>query len=218
MNGSETMKLNKSESGVDSKSAVANSPEKPKTYRELGAERRKATKENLKKKIASLGGWMDKIKGFFKDKAESAVDHAFALPEMAKDGMKSASEYANKKIEATQKWSKDKKDAAEAYAKMGAHLAVGAGEKVAGKFEDAARDAKEKVKNGYNSLIESGKASIDKAKGKIASVAEKFRTWRANRLIENAKREENEAKRKLVEAMQKKRALMAQLFGNQAAA
>lgn len=240
MSGAEALKLNQVGGPDTMDDPVGVSPEKKKSYREIGAERREAAKAGLNKKATWLSGWVDKIKSFTKNTAEVATDYTLASPEMAKDGIKATAQYADqkfdqfatavdnrvqkaeaaldRKIEATQKWAKDKKDTAEAVAKLGAHLAVGAAATVAGKFEDAAYDAKEKVKNGYNSVVESGKASMDKAKAKFTSAAEKFREWRMKRALESAAKQEAEAKQKLVEALQKKNALLSQLFGNQAAA
>lgn len=242
MSSAEALNLNRVGSPDTMDDPVGESPENEKSYRKIGAERRKAAQANIAAKTNWLGGWAEKIKNWTKSKAEIITDYGLASPDMAKDAIVAGYQTADqkfdqfatavdnrvqkldaaidRKVEATQKWAKDKAETAAAIAKLGGHLAVGAGAMVAGKFEDAAYDAKEKVKNGCNSVLESGKASIDKAKSKVASAAEKFRAWRMKRALESVAKQELEAKQKLTEALRKKSELLATLFpsGTQAAA
>lgn len=221
---------------------TGDSPEKKKTYKEIGAERRKAAQATISAKATWLGGWTEKIKNWTKSTAESATDYALATPDMTKDAVVGTAQYADKKfdqfatavdnrvqkaeaaldrgIEASKKWTKDKVETAGAVAVLGGYLVAGAASATVGKFEDAAYQAKEKVKNGYTSVIEGGKARIDAAQAKITAAGEKFRAWRMKRALENVAKQELEAKQKLTEALRKKNELLASMFpsGTQAAA
>jgi predicted thioesterase len=221
---------------------IGDSPEKKKTYKEIGAERRKAAQANISAKATWLGGWTEKIKNWSKSTAETVTDYTLATPDMVQDTAVAGVQYADKKldqfatavddraqkaeaaldrgIEASKKWTKDKVETAGAVAVLGGFLVAGAASSMVGKFEDAAYQAKEKVKSGYASVIEGGKARIDAARSKITAAGEKFRAWRIKRALENVAKQELEAKQKLTEALRKKNELLTSMFpsGTQAAA
>jgi hypothetical protein len=87
---SEALGLSPHNTAETSAAHAAVTPEK--TYRQKGAENRAAFNNKITEKKAWFSGLLDKFKSHAADKAESVVDHAFAVPHMVNDAHEAASQ------------------------------------------------------------------------------------------------------------------------------
>lgn len=239
MTSAEAPKLNTTGSPDTMDDPVGGSPEKKKTYREIGAERREVFSKSISKRKAWLAGWAEKAKGFLSKTKDAAVDYAFASPIMAKDAVVGTAHAANdkfntfvdvvdtrvqkaerafdKKVEAGKKWGKEVAASTREGIKDLKLTAEVIGDITKQAYEGKVAEIKEDLASGYEQTMSRGKALIEGAQKKGAAAIQAFRTWKNNKRLEALERKENAARQQLEAIVEQKMKFQESFFDRVAA-